>query len=63
MHTNQIMVSASFCDIMNMIFEFDVINMIDITFWMSNFLQTLKKIFVNHIWFVGLQDSYSSCEA
>ena len=37
--------------------------MIDITTWMSNFLQTLNKIFENRVWFVGLQGSYGRGEA
>ena len=37
--------------------------MIDITNWMSNFLQTLNKIFENRVWFVGLQGSYGRGEA
>ena len=37
--------------------------MIDITAWMSNFLQTLNKTFVNRVWFVGLQGSYGRGEA
>ena len=37
--------------------------MIDITVWMSNFLQTLNKIFENRVWFVGLQGSYGRGEA
>ena len=37
--------------------------MIDITVWMQNFLQTLKKTFKNRVWFVGLQGSYSRGEA
>ena len=31
--------------------------MIDITNWMSNFLQRLNKTFENRVWFVGLQGS------
>ena len=37
--------------------------MIDITVWMSNFLQTLNKTFANRVWFVGLQGSYGRGEA
>ena len=37
--------------------------MIDITVWMSNFLQTLNKTFKNRVWFVGLQGSYGRGEA
>ena len=37
--------------------------MIDITNWMSNFLQTLNKTFKNRVWFVGLQGSYGRGEA
>ena len=37
--------------------------MIDITNWMSNFLQTLNKTFENRVWFVGLQGSYGREEA
>ena len=37
--------------------------MIDITAWMSNFLQTLNKTFSNRVWFVGLQGSYGRGEA
>ena len=45
-------------------FEFtEVIKMIDITAWMSNFLQTLNKTFANRVWFVGLQGSYGRGEA
>ena len=36
--------------------------MIDITNWMSNFLQTLNKTFENRVWFVGLQGSYGRGE-
>ena len=45
-------------------FEFDMeIKMIDITTWMSNFLQALNKTFANRVWFVGLQGSYGRGEA
>ena len=37
--------------------------MIDITNWMSNFLQTLNKTFEDRVWFVGLQGSYGRGEA
>ena len=37
--------------------------MIDITNWMSNFMQTLNKTFENRVWFVGLQGSYGRGEA
>ena len=37
--------------------------MIDITAWMSNFLQILNKTFTNRVWFVGLQGSYGRGEA
>ena len=37
--------------------------MIDITFWMQNFLQSLNKTFPNRVWFVGLQGSYGRGEA
>ena len=37
--------------------------MIDITVWLSNFLQTLNKTFENRVWFVGLQGSYGRGEA
>ena len=37
--------------------------MVDITVWMSNFLQTLNKTFENRVWFVGLQGSYGRGEA
>mgnify|MGYP002513345173 CR=1 FL=1 len=37
--------------------------MIDVTAWMSNFLQILNKTFVNRVWFVGLQGSYRRGEA
>ena len=37
--------------------------MIDITVWMSNFMQTLNKTFENRVWFVGLQGSYGRGEA
>ena len=44
--------------------EFDeVIKMIDITTWMSNFLQALNKTFEERVWFVGLQGSYGRGEA
>ena len=37
--------------------------MIDITVWMSDFLQALNKTFANRVWFVGLQGSYGRGEA
>ena len=37
--------------------------MIDVTVWTENFLKTLKEIFSNRIWFVGLQGSYGRGEA
>ena len=37
--------------------------MIDITVWMSNFMQTLNKTFENRLCFVGLQGSYGRGEA
>ena len=37
--------------------------MIDITAWMSNFMQTLNKTFENRVRFVGLQGSYGRDEA
>ena len=37
--------------------------MIDITTWMSKFLQTLNETFTNRVWFVGLQGSYGRGEA
>ena len=37
--------------------------MIDITDWMSAFLQKLQETFANRIWFVGLQGSYGRGEA
>ena len=37
--------------------------MIDITAWMSNFLQTLNETFRDRVWFVGLQGSYGRGEA
>ena len=37
--------------------------MIDITDWMSAFLQKLQETFTNRIWFVGLQGSYGRGEA
>ena len=44
--------------------EFDeVIKMIDITTWMSEFLQKLNHKFENRVWFVGLQGSYGRGEA
>ncbi len=37
--------------------------MIDITAWISQFLQTLNENFGDRVWFVGLQGSYSRGEA
>ena len=37
--------------------------MIDITAWISQFLQTLNKNFGDRVWFVGLQGSYGRGEA
>ena len=37
--------------------------MIDITAWMSSFLQALNEAFANRVWFVGLQGSYGRGEA
>ena len=37
--------------------------MIDITAWISDFLQTLNKTFESRVWFVGLQGSYGRGEA
>jgi len=37
--------------------------MIDITAWMSNFLQTVNETFGDRVWFVGLQGSYGRGEA
>ncbi len=37
--------------------------MVDITAWMSGFLQTLHETFVDRVWFVGLQGSYGRGEA
>ena len=37
--------------------------MIDITAWMTGFLQTLQKTFADRVWFVGLQGSYGRGEA
>ena len=37
--------------------------MIDITTWMSDFLQKLNHKFENRVWFVGLQGSYGRGEA
>jgi len=40
-----------------------VTQMIDITVWMNDFLQTLNETFGNRIWFVGWQGSYGRGEA
>ena len=37
--------------------------MIDISVWMSQFLQILQDTFENRVWFVGLQGSYGRGEA
>ena len=37
--------------------------MIDITFWINNFLQSLNENFKDRVWFVGLQGSYARGEA
>ena len=37
--------------------------MIDITVWMTNFMQTLNNVFADRVWFVGLQGSYGRGEA
>lgn len=37
--------------------------LIDITVWINQFLQTINEIFGNRVWFVGLQGSYSRGEA
>ncbi len=37
--------------------------MIDMTAWMSHFLQEVNKTFDNRVWFVGLQGSYARGEA
>ena len=37
--------------------------MIDMTVWMTNFMQTLNKVFADRVWFVGLQGSYGRGEA
>lgn len=37
--------------------------MVDISKWINNFLETLKKTFGMRIWFVGLQGSYGRGEA
>ena len=37
--------------------------MVDITTWMSGFLQTLNETFADRVWFVGLQGSYGRGEA
>jgi len=40
-----------------------VAKLIDITAWISQFLQTLNENFGDRVWFVGLQGSYSRGEA
>ena len=42
---------------------YEVNNMIDMTIWMKNFLETLRKTFGQRVWFVGLQGSYGRGEA
>ena len=37
--------------------------MIDINIWMNELLQKLNEVFVNRVWFVGLQGSYGRGEA
>lgn len=37
--------------------------MVDISKWINNFLDTLKKAFGTRVWFVGLQGSYGRGEA
>ena len=41
----------------------EVVQVIDITVWMQDFLQTLNEAFTNRVWFVGLQGSYGRGEA
>lgn len=41
----------------------EVMNVIDISVWMSTFLQTLTEKFGERVWFVGLQGSYGRGEA
>ena len=41
----------------------EVIQVIDISTWMQDFLQTLNETFTNRVWFVGLQGSYGRGEA
>lgn len=41
----------------------EVIEMIEITTWMNNFLQELNANFGERVWFVGLQGSYGRGEA
>ena len=41
----------------------EVIQVIDISTWMQDFLQTLNEAFANRVWFVGLQGSYGRGEA
>ena len=41
----------------------EVIQVIDISTWMQDFLQTLNEAFTNRVWFVGLQGSYGRGEA
>jgi predicted nucleotidyltransferase len=41
----------------------EVIQVIDISTWMQDFLQTLNEAFANRVWFLGLQGSYGRGEA
>ena len=41
----------------------EVIQVIDISTWMQDFLQTLNEAFTNRVWFVGLQGSYGRGES
>ena len=41
----------------------EVIQVIDISTWMQDFLQTLNEAFANRVWFVGLQGNYGRGEA
>ena len=44
-------------------YKHEVIQMLDITAWMKDFLQKLDHHFGNRVWFVGLQGSYARGEA
>jgi hypothetical protein len=44
------------------IFKFQAY-VIDIKVWMNDLLQKLNDVFVNRVWFVGLQGSYGRGEA